>query len=92
MQVRPSLVSKDDQDSLWENLEYIDCFATDHAPHTREEKSGDNAPPGFPGLETMLPLMLNAVNEGRITLDDIRTKMHDNQRRIFGLPEQVILA
>lgn len=38
------------------------------APHTFEEKTGNNPPPGFPGLETMLPLLLTAVNEGRLTL------------------------
>ncbi len=36
----------------------------------------------------MLPLMLTAVNEGRLTLDDLRSKMHDRQVEIFGLPEQ----
>ena len=48
----------------------IDCFATDHAPHTLAEKDGANPPPGFPGLETALPLLLTAVHEGRLTLDD----------------------
>jgi len=36
----------------------------------------------------MLPLMLTAVNDGRLTLDDIRQKMHLNQKRIFNLPDQ----
>lgn len=39
------------------------------APHTPEQKTSVNAPPGFPGLETMLPLLLTAVNEGRLTTD-----------------------
>lgn len=82
-------MSQDDQDALWENLDYIDCFATDHAPHTAAEKSrGDKAPPGFPGLETILPLLLTAVNDGRLSLDDLKEKMCDNQRAIFNLPEQ----
>lgn len=38
------------------------------APHSVEEKDSENAPPGFPGLETMLPLLLNAVHEGRLTI------------------------
>ena len=63
-------------------------IATDHAPHTLEEKDGDNPPPGFPGLETALPLMLTAVKENRLTTDDLIAKMHVNPRRIFGLPEQ----
>ena len=40
------------------------------APHTVDEKkSGEKAPPGFPGLETMLPLLLTAVHEGRLTIE-----------------------
>jgi len=39
------------------------------APHTLDEKLSDAAPPGFPGLETVLPLLLNAVNEGRLTIE-----------------------
>jgi carbamoyl-phosphate synthase/aspartate carbamoyltransferase/dihydroorotase len=53
-----------------------------------EEKKGLNAPPGFPGLETMLPLMLTAVDQGRLTIDDLVQKMHHNPKRIFKLPEQ----
>ena len=73
-------MSRDDQDALWENMDIIDCIATDHAPHTREEKAGAAPPPGFPGLETMLPLMLTAVSQGRFTLEDIEQKMHHNPR------------
>lgn len=87
-EVRPRLATKEDVDSLWTNLDVIDCFATDHAPHTLEEKDGENPPPGFPGLETALPLLLSAVNEGRLTMDDLIQKMHVNPRRIFNLPEQ----
>jgi len=68
-EVRPRLVSETDRLALWENLAYIDCFATDHAPHTRDEKSSAKPPPGFPGLETMLPLLLNAVYEKRLTIE-----------------------
>ncbi|XP_014278471.1 multifunctional protein r [Halyomorpha halys] len=87
-QVRPVLCSEEDRQALWNNLDIIDCFATDHAPHTVEEKSSDNAPPGFPGLETILPLLLTAVNEGKLTIEDLIDKMHRNPRRIFSLPEQ----
>jgi carbamoyl-phosphate synthase / aspartate carbamoyltransferase / dihydroorotase len=69
-------------------LDVIDCFATDHAPHTLEEKDSENPPPGFPGLETALPLLLTASNEGRLTIDDIVQKSFINPRKIFHLPEQ----
>ena len=55
-EVRPRLATQEDVDALWSNLDVIDCFATDHAPHTLEEKDSDSPPPGFPGVETILPL------------------------------------
>ncbi|MFZ5912208.1 MAG: amidohydrolase family protein [Chloroflexota bacterium] len=88
LEVRPRLATQKDVDALWDNLDVIDCFATDHAPHTAEEKDSDNPPPGFPGLETILPLLLTAVKEGRLRLDQVLEKMHTNPRRIFHLPEQ----
>jgi carbamoyl-phosphate synthase/aspartate carbamoyltransferase/dihydroorotase len=88
-EVRPRLATQQDVDALWNNLDVIDCFATDHAPHTLEEKDSDNPPPGFPGLETIVPLLLTAVSEGRLTIHHLLEKMHTNPRRIFNLPEQV---
>jgi carbamoyl-phosphate synthase/aspartate carbamoyltransferase/dihydroorotase len=87
-EVRPRLASPDDRQALWDNLDVIDCFATDHAPHTLSEKDSDNPPPGFPGLETALPLLLSAVQEGRLTFEDIISRMNEAPRRIFNLPEQ----
>ncbi|KAM3602332.1 uncharacterized protein V6R79_002224 [Siganus canaliculatus] len=87
-QVRPMLGTREDMEALWENLDIVDCFATDHAPHSVEEKSGERPPPGYPGLETMLPLLLTAVSDGRLTLDDIIRRLYDNPRRIFNLPVQ----
>ena len=84
----PPLGSADDVAALWENLEHIDVLASAHAPHSAAEKDGESKPPGFPGLETMLPLLLTAVNEGRLTLEELTAKMHHNPRRIFNLPEQ----
>jgi carbamoyl-phosphate synthase/aspartate carbamoyltransferase/dihydroorotase len=87
-EVRPRLATQDDVDALWANLDVIDCFATDHAPHTLAEKDSDNPPPGFPGLETILPLLLTAVSESRLTVSDIIEKMHTNPKHIFHLPDQ----
>lgn len=87
-EVRPPLASEADCCALWENLAVIDCFATDHAPHTLAEKDSPNPPPGFPGLETALPLLLTAVHEGRLTIQDLVDRMYNGPRRIFNLPEQ----
>jgi dihydroorotase-like cyclic amidohydrolase len=88
-EVRPCLATKADVASLWTNMDVIDCFATDHAPHTLKEKDSDNSPPGFPGLETLLPLLLTAVDDGQLTIDDIVQKSVINPRKIFRLPEQL---
>jgi len=87
-QVRPRLATLEDVRALWDNLDVIDCFATDHAPHTLQEKDGPAPPPGFPGLETALGLLWTAVHEGRLTLDDLLLRMHTNPRRIYSLPDQ----
>ena len=87
-EVRPRLATQEDVDALWQNMDVIDCFATDHAPHTLEEKDSENPLPGFPGLETALPLLLTSVDRGRLTVDGIIQKMYTNPKQIFHLPEQ----
>lgn len=86
--MRPRLASPDDVAALWENLDFIDIFATDHAPHTLAEKGGETPPPGVPGVETLLPLLLTAVHAGRLTVEDIVERCVHAPRRIYGLPEQ----
>lgn len=87
-EVRPHIAKRSDMNALWENIDVIDAIATDHAPHTPAEKSSANPPPGFPGLETSLPLMLTAVSEGRVTMERLIEKMYTNPNRIFGIPTQ----
>jgi dihydroorotase-like cyclic amidohydrolase len=86
--MQPPLATAADVAALWANLEVIDCIATDHAPHTRTEKEAEFPPPGVPGLETMLPLLLTAVTEGRLTLERLVQLTHEAPRRVFALPAQ----
>ncbi len=88
--MRPRLAAQADVHALWSHINTtVDCIATDHAPHTLEEKLADVAPPpGVPGLETALPLMLTAVAAGRLTMARLVELMATNPRRIFGLPKQ----
>ena len=87
--MRPLLGTAGDVAALWAHLnDTVDCIATDHAPHTLEEKHSASPPPGVPGLETSLPLLLSAVQDGRLTTERLTALMHDNPRRIFGLPAQ----
>ncbi|TNN07443.1 CAD protein isoform 2 [Schistosoma japonicum] len=86
-EVRPRLGTVDDVNALWANLNTIDCFATDHAPHTITEKNKlSGAPPGFPGLETMLSLLLTAMYNGRLTLTELIERLYINPYKIFGIP------
>ncbi|HXF68872.1 MAG TPA: amidohydrolase family protein [Thermoflexus sp.] len=86
-EMRPPLATRADQAALWANLAVIDAVATDHAPHTIEEKQGPNPPPGVPGLETMLPLLLTAVAEGRLPLEEAVRLTATGPRRIYSLLE-----
>ncbi len=87
--MRPRLATRADVDALWSHINTtIDCIATDHAPHTLDEKRGPDSPPGVPGLETALPLMLTAVAQGRLSLSRLVELMALNPRRIYKLPDQ----
>jgi dihydroorotase len=92
--VNPPLRSKQDQVALWRYLNVIDTIGTDHAPHTREEKNQpyQQAPSGMPGVQTMLPLLLTAISEGRMTFEDVIKRCVVNPIRIFGLKTKGALA
>ena len=84
--VKPNLQQKEDVEFLWENLDHVDCIATDHAPHTTEEKNKPNCL-GFPGMETLLPLMLEQVRQGRLTLGRLIDLTHFGPLKVLGLDE-----
>lgn len=86
--MRPPLASNEDQSFIWDNINSIDIIASDHAPHTKEEKMGETIVNGVPGLETSLPLLLQAMNDERITLNQVIQMTNTNPRKIFGIPEQ----
>jgi dihydroorotase (multifunctional complex type) len=90
--MNPPLRAQKDVDALWENLDVVDCVATDHAPHTLEEKRGRIPPVGVPGLETALPLMLTAVHESRLPLVEIARLMAEGPARVFGLERKGRIA
>lgn len=92
--MRPRLAAPDDVAAMWEHLAAFDIFATDHAPHTLAEKgigvsaAVANPPPGVPGVETMLPLLVTAVHAGRLTVDDIIERCVTGPQRVYGIPPQ----
>jgi dihydroorotase len=86
----PPLRTKKDVKALWNALKQglIDTLASDHAPHTIEEKkveSAWDAKPGITGLETMLPLLLTQVNDGRLTMADLVRLTSERPAQIFDL-------
>jgi dihydroorotase, multifunctional complex type len=85
--VNPPLRCLADQQALWRLFDVIDTIGTDHAPHTLAEKqrSYAQAPSGMPGVQTMLPLLLNAASQGRVTLQALIQRCVTNPIRIFGL-------
>lgn len=84
-QMNPPLRDPADVQALWDHLEFIDAVATDHAPHTLEEKNSDSPPAGVPGLETMLPLLLTAVQQKLFSLTDLVRLTSTGPASLFGL-------
>jgi dihydroorotase len=83
--VNPPLREEADRASLWRALleGKIDVIGSDHAPHTREAKESDSPPSGVPGVETSLPLMVDASLRGMIRLEEIVRLMSHSPARIF---------
>jgi len=86
----PPLRTRKDVIALWGALKQglIDALASDHAPHTLEEKEVEsvwNAKPGIAGLETTLPLLLTEVSEGRLTITDLVRLISEKPAEIFNL-------
>jgi dihydroorotase len=86
--MNPPLRSERERRALWGAWDRIDAIASDHAPHTREEKGVPfpSAPSGVPGVETMLPLLMAKVLEKKIPVADVIAKTSENPARILGIP------
>lgn len=71
-------------------LSMIDIIGTDHAPHTMDEKGGNiwDAPPGVPGIENILSLLLTLLNQGKISFKTIRRLLCENPAKIFNIPQK----
>ncbi len=87
--VNPPLRSQNEQIELWKAMDWgkIDIIASDHAPHLEEEKQVDfeEAPAGIPGVETMYPMMMNAVAFGKISLDTVVKAIAEKPAEFLGI-------
>jgi len=83
--MKPALRTKKDQDALWQAIDegLIDTIGTDHAPHLIEEKA--KGAYGVPGLETLVPLLLDAVNKKKLSLQKLVELTSKNPAKIFRL-------
>lgn len=88
-QMNPPLRDMEHGKALWEGLTsgVIDCIATDHAPHTHEEKANPfgSAPSGMPGVETSLPLLLDRANRGLCKLEDVVKWMCEKPVELYNV-------
>jgi dihydroorotase (multifunctional complex type) len=89
----PPLRTRRDVEALWNAFQrgLIDIVASDHAPHTIEEKRAESvwdAKSGIPGLETMLPLLLTQVNKGRLKIADLVKASSEKPSQIFHLKDR----
>ncbi|TWU57074.1 Dihydroorotase [Rubripirellula tenax] len=89
IQMNPSIKTKADNDGLWQALldGTIQVIATDHAPHTLEEKAQPypDSPSGLPAVENSLALMLNRVASGACTINQVASWMCDAPARVWGI-------
>ncbi len=94
-QMNPPLKSVRDREVLWQALcdGVIDFIATDHAPHTLEEKAKGypNTPSGMPGVETSLPLMLTQTQENRCTVAQVSNWMSTAVARAYNIPNKGLI-
>ncbi|MFC6954040.1 dihydroorotase [Halorubellus litoreus] len=94
--MNPPLRSEARREDVYERVAdgTVDVVATDHAPHTIEEKEATltDAPSGVPGVETMLPLLLEEARTGRLDLERVRDLVAGNPADVFDLPRKGAVA
>lgn len=97
MKVYPPVKYQKDQKELWKGIKdgTVSIACSDHAPHTEEEKDGElwSIPAGMCGVETLAPLMLDAVSKGIITLKEAVALLSENPAKRYGIfPKKGSLA
>ena len=94
-QQNPPIREKRHQDALWAAVAdgTVDIVASDHAPHTLDEKSGTypNTPSGTPGVQTLIPIMLNHVHEGRLSYERLVELMAYGPYRIHKIKNKCLI-
>ena len=88
-QMNPPLRTKEHYDRLWLAIKnnIVDVLGSDHAPHLKENKNKvyPETPSGMPGVQTIFPVMLDHVNSGKLSLEQLINLMCENPCKIFGI-------
>jgi len=88
-QMNPPIRDKTHYDRLWYAIKnnYNDTIGSDHAPHLKEEKEKQypDSPSGMPGVQTLLTVMLNHVNDGKLKIEQLVKFLCENPVNIFGI-------
>jgi|TARA_B110000263_G_scaffold237714_1_gene238251 dihydroorotase len=88
-QMNPPLRDKSHYDRLWYGVRnnFLDIIGSDHAPHLKanKEKNYPNSPSGMPGVQTLMPVMLNHVNNEKLSLKQLMDFVCENPVKIFGI-------
>ena len=88
-QMNPPIRTADHRDGLWVGLSNgtVDVIGSDHAPHTREEKDKGypSSPSGMPGVQTILTIMLDHVNKGKLTLEKLVDLLSQRPAELYSL-------
>jgi len=89
LQMNPPVRGREHRDAIWRGLEQgvVDVLGSDHAPHTLEEKAKPypESPSGMPGVQTLVPIMLDHVNAGRLSLQRLVDLTSAGPQRLFGV-------
>ncbi|KAG0286966.1 hypothetical protein BGZ98_004864, partial [Dissophora globulifera] len=80
------LPTKVEQDAFWNSLNVIDCFTVGTLPYRLASEQGTSV--AHAGIQETLPLLIDAVNKGRLSMEELIAKLYTNPRKIFSLPEQ----
>ncbi|MFO1129532.1 MAG: dihydroorotase [Rhodospirillales bacterium] len=95
-QMNPPIRDRRHRDALWEAVRdgLVDCIGSDHAPHTREEKKNPypTSPSGMPGVQTLVPVMLDHVAKGRLSLERFVDLTAAGPARVYNIAGRGRLA
>jgi dihydroorotase len=96
MQMNPPVRDARHRECLWQGLTSgtTDVLGSDHSPHTLEEKQKPypQSPSGMPGVQTLVPIMLDCVNKGRLTIERFVDLTSHGPSRVFGIARKGRIA